>query len=121
MSRLTRDGTAETVSRDQILRRERGLGNIPFLCSADHEQDWQPYRVNAYSCYMYVMTIHTLLVPISQYVSSVIIVAYCILVLYYTILLIDTSDFCFHKYILVSMDLFWSVSHLRPLLMLLEK
>ena len=28
MSRLTRDGTAEPVSGDQILRRERGQGNI---------------------------------------------------------------------------------------------
>ena len=43
MSRLTRDGTAEPVSRDQILRRERGQRNIRFPCSADHEQDWQPY------------------------------------------------------------------------------
>ena len=30
MSRLTRDGTAKPVSRDQILRRERGQGNIHF-------------------------------------------------------------------------------------------
>ena len=30
MSRLTRDGTAESVSRDQILRRERGQGNSHF-------------------------------------------------------------------------------------------
>ena len=30
MSRLTRDGTAEPVSRDLILRRERGQGNIHF-------------------------------------------------------------------------------------------
>ena len=30
MSRLARDGTAETVSRDQILRRERAQGNIYF-------------------------------------------------------------------------------------------
>ena len=30
VSRLTRDGTAEPVSRDQILRRERGQGNIHF-------------------------------------------------------------------------------------------
>ena len=52
MSRLTRDGTAEPVSRDQILRRERRLGNIHFSCSADHEQDWQPYEVDPYSCYM---------------------------------------------------------------------
>ena len=51
MSRLTRDGTAEPVSLDQILRRERGLGNINFPCSADHEQDWQPYPVDPYSCY----------------------------------------------------------------------
>ena len=28
INRLTRDGTAEPVSRDQILRRERGQGNI---------------------------------------------------------------------------------------------
>ena len=30
MSRLTRDGAAEPVSRDQILRRERGQGNFRF-------------------------------------------------------------------------------------------
>ena len=40
MSRLTRDGTAEPVSRDQILRHARGQGNIYFTCSDDHEQDW---------------------------------------------------------------------------------
>ena len=49
MSRLTRDGTAEPVSRDNILRRVRGQGNIRFPCSADHEQDWQPYPVAPYS------------------------------------------------------------------------
>ena len=49
MSRLTRDETAEPVSRDQILRRERGQGNIHFPCSTDHEQDWQPYPVDLYS------------------------------------------------------------------------
>ena len=45
-------GTVELVSRDQILRRERGQGNIIFPCSTDHEQDWQPYPVDPYSCYM---------------------------------------------------------------------
>ena len=46
MSKLTRDGTAEPVSRDQILRRERGQRIIHFPCSAaDHEQDWQPCPV----------------------------------------------------------------------------
>ena len=49
MNRLTRDGTAEPVSRDQILRHARGQGNIHFPCSADHEQDWQPYSVDPYS------------------------------------------------------------------------
>ena len=44
-----RDGTAEPVSRDQILRHARGQGNIHFPCSADHEQDWQPYPVDPYS------------------------------------------------------------------------
>ena len=53
MNRLTPEGTAETVSRAQILRHERGQGNIHFPCSADHEQDWQqPYPVDPYSCYM---------------------------------------------------------------------
>ena len=31
MSRLTRDGMTDSVSRDQILRRERGQGNINFI------------------------------------------------------------------------------------------
>ena len=57
MSRLTWDGTAEPVSRDQILRRERGQGNIDFPCSADHEQDWQPYPVDP--CPYYNMCDHT--------------------------------------------------------------
>ena len=52
MSRLTRVGTAKPVSRDQILRREQIKGNIYFPCSADHEQDWQPYPVDPYSCCM---------------------------------------------------------------------
>ena len=48
-SRLTRDGTAEPVSRDQILTRVQGEGDIIFSCSADHEQDWKPYPVDPYS------------------------------------------------------------------------
>ena len=59
-SRLTRDGTAGPASRDQILRHERGQRNIHFPCSADHVQDWQPYPVDPYSCYMWDYTyIHT--------------------------------------------------------------
>ena len=49
MSRLTLDGKAEPVSRDQILRHERGKENIHFPCSADHEQVWRPYPVDPYS------------------------------------------------------------------------
>ena len=49
---LTRDGTAEPVSVDQILRHARGQGNAHFPCTAEilrHEQDWQPYPVDPYS------------------------------------------------------------------------
>ena len=59
MSRLTRDGTAETVSRDQTLRHERGQGNTNFPCSADHGQDWQPYPINRYPSIVYAMAIYT--------------------------------------------------------------
>ena len=61
MSRLTQDGTAKLVSRDQMLRRERGQGNIHSLCSADHEQVWQSYPVDPYSddftyiLYLYIL------------------------------------------------------------------
>ena len=44
-----RDETAEPVSRDQILWHARGQGNVHLPCSADHEQDWQPYPVDPYS------------------------------------------------------------------------
>ena len=33
MTRLTRDGTAKSVSRDQILRHEQGQGTVHFPCS----------------------------------------------------------------------------------------
>ena len=50
MSRLTRDGTAEPVSRDQTLRDVRGQQeNFHFPCSADHEQDWQHHPVDPFS------------------------------------------------------------------------
>ena len=59
-----RDGTAEPISRYLILRHARRHGNIKFLRSADHEQDWQPYLVDAVSAicddYTYIHTyIHT--------------------------------------------------------------
>ena len=48
MSRLARDGTAESVSRDQIVRRERGQGNIRFPFSVEHKQDRKPYPVDPF-------------------------------------------------------------------------
>ena len=46
MSELTRAGTAEPVSQDQILRRKRGQGNLHLPRSDDHEQDGSPYPVD---------------------------------------------------------------------------
>ena len=60
---LTWDGTTEPVSRDRILRRERGQGNFHFPGSADNnEQDWQPYPVDPYSpiCDYYQTYMHVL-------------------------------------------------------------
>ena len=47
MSGLTRDGAAEHVSRDHILRGKLGQEKAHFPYSADdHEKDWQPYPVD---------------------------------------------------------------------------
>ena len=43
-----RDGWTR-LARPNSLRHARGQGNINFPCSADHEQDWQPYPVDPYS------------------------------------------------------------------------
>ena len=48
MSELTRDGTAEPVSRDEIFGREREQGKKHSSCAADHEQVWQPYPIHPY-------------------------------------------------------------------------
>ena len=76
MSRLMRDGTAETVSRDQILRHERGQGNIDFPCSADHGQDWQPYPVDPFSCYMCDDIMSITVVYSTQYSTIYIVIIY---------------------------------------------
>ena len=58
MSRLTRDGTAEPVSRDQILRHARGQGNIIFPVV-----QLTTSRIGSLTrlihTLLYVMTIHT--------------------------------------------------------------
>ena len=57
MSRLTRDGTAEPVSRDQIPRHARGQGNILFPVQLTTSRIGNLTRL--IHTLLYVMTIHT--------------------------------------------------------------
>ena len=57
MSRLTRDGTAEHVSRDQILRHARGQGNTIFPVQLTTSRIGNLIRL--IHTLLYVMTIHT--------------------------------------------------------------
>ena len=57
MSRLTRDGTAEPVSRDQNLRRERGQGNNNFPVQLTSSRIGNLTRLIL--LLLHVMTIHT--------------------------------------------------------------
>ena len=54
---LTRDGTAEPVSRDQILRHARGQGNIIFPVQLTTSRISNLTRL--IHTLLYVMTIHT--------------------------------------------------------------
>ena len=56
MSRLTRDGTAEPVSRDQILRHARGQGNTIFPVQLTTSGIGNLTRL--IHTLLYVMTIH---------------------------------------------------------------
>ena len=58
MSRLTRDGTAEPVSRDQILRHARGRGIIFFPVQLTTSRIGNLTRL--IHTLLYVMTIHTI-------------------------------------------------------------
>ena len=57
MSRLTRDGTAEPISRDQILRHAREQGNIIFPVQLTTSRIGNLARL--IHTPLYVMTIHT--------------------------------------------------------------
>ena len=59
MSRLTRDGTAEPISRDQILRHARGQGDILFPVQLTTSRIGNLTRL--IHTLPYVMTIHTYL------------------------------------------------------------
>ena len=61
MSRLTLDGTAEPVSRDQILRHARGQGNTIFPVQLTTSRIDNLTRL--IHTLLYVMTIHKYLVP----------------------------------------------------------
>ena len=66
MSRLPRDGTAEPVSRDQILRHARVQGNIIFPVQLTTSRIGNLTRL--IHTLLYVMTIHTY---IHTYVSRI--------------------------------------------------
>ena len=90
MSRLTQDGTAEPVLRDQILRHARGQGKYYFPCSADHEQDWQPYPVDPYSA---ICDDHTYIIT-SFFVSQCRIFSAALCVVLYVVAMIIMRNRC---------------------------
>ena len=65
MIRLTRDGTAEPVSRDQILRHARGQGNIIFPVQLTTSRIGNLTRL--IHTLLYVMTIHTYIHTVKTY------------------------------------------------------
>ena len=66
MSRLTRDGTAEPVSRDQIiLRHARGLGSTIFPVQLTTSRIGNLTRL--IHTLLYVMTIHTYIQRMGQF------------------------------------------------------
>ena len=65
MSRLTRDGTAEPVSREQILRHVREQGNIIFPIQLTTSRIGDLTRL--IHTMLYVMTIHTYIYVLVQY------------------------------------------------------
>ena len=79
MSRLTRGGTAEPVSRDQILRHARGQGNILSPVQLTTSRIGNLTRL--IHTLLYVMTIHT-------YIHT-----YCLCVFVYVLYFIATMSF----------------------------
>ena len=74
MSRLTRDGTAEPVSRDQILRHEGGQGNIHFFpvqlttCRTGNLTRLIHSLATIYMCdHTYIHYIHTYIMVTTRY------------------------------------------------------
>ena len=88
MSKLAWDGTAEPVSRHHFFRRERGQINIQFPCSADHEQDWQPYPVDLSLAicddHIYIHTYTHNSSTVHKYLAWYVLSGTCTTVLYYS-------------------------------------
>ena len=70
MSRLTRDGTAEPISRDQILRHARGQGNIIFPVQLTKSRIGNLTRL--IHTLLYEVTIHTYIYPNSTFILNAI-------------------------------------------------
>ena len=68
MSRLTRDGTAEPVSRDKILRHARGQGNTIFSVQLTTSRIGNLTRF--IHALLYVMTIHTYIHRFNMYLVA---------------------------------------------------
>ena len=75
MSRLTRDGTAEPVSRDQILRHARGQGDIFFPVQLTTSRIGNLTRL--IHTLLYVMTIHTMCNLINTYIHTTVVPLFC--------------------------------------------
>ena len=90
MSRLTRDGTAEPVSRDQILRHARGQGNTIFPVQLTTSRIGNLTRL--IHTLLYVMTIHTYIhtyiLSVSPSTSSAVNIIQYYTILYYTMFFI---------------------------------
>ena len=70
MSRLTRDGTAEPVSRDQILRHARVQGKIIFPVQLTTSRIGNLTRL--IHTLLYVMTIHTYIyIRVKKFLTSI--------------------------------------------------
>ena len=66
MSRLTRDGTAEPVLRDQILRHARGQGNTLFPVQLTTSRIGDLTRLIHTLLYVMAIHIHTLILIAMQ-------------------------------------------------------
>ena len=75
MGRVTRDGTAEPVSRDQILRHARGQGNIIFSVQLTTSRIGNLTRL--IHTLLYVMIIHTYIhTYIHKYIHTTVVIIY---------------------------------------------